>query len=297
MSAATSLVLVFAIVRDIADEGYSSARMYSYISCILALTAMFAPLTGAVLTDIFRNWHATFLFLAVYAFIVFIFANFLLPETRKKAINQRLCNFTSLRVVLKSKVFIAFAMCSTTTMTGLYLYFAIGSILLMQKLEVSSYAFSILFGVNGGFYLLGNYSSSILLNRFGITQLVLFGNFLVLLGAMLMLILNVGFGLNVLSIVICNAIITIGGGLMVGPATSAALEPFADNAGTASGVFGAIQYGLPALLGYVATRTSLGIVNLVSPILMLSVLSFMLVFIVRKQVIVSYEKMVHTINH
>lgn len=285
MSAATSLVLVFAIVRDIADEGNSSARMYSYISCILALTAMFAPLTGAVLTDIFRNWHATFLFLAVYACIVFAFANVFLPETRKKTVNQRLLNFTSLRAVFKSKVFIAYTLCSTTTMTGLYLYFAIGSILLMHKLGVSSYAFSILFGVNGGFYLLGNYSSSILLNRFNITQLVLFGNFLVLLGTILMLISNLGLGLNVLSIVICNAMITIGGGLMVGPATSAALEPFADNAGTASGVFGAIQYGLPALLGYVVTRTSLGIINLAIPILLLCLLSFVLVFIVRHRVI------------
>lgn len=283
LTAATSLVLVFAIVRDIANEGQSSVKMYSYISCILALTAMFAPLTGAVLTDIFRNWHATFLFLAVYAGIVFILVNAFLPETRRKVDSQLFFNFLVLKDIFKSKVFLAYVMCSTTTMTGLYLYFSIGSILLMQKLGVSSYAYSIFFGINGGFYMLGNYCSSLLLNRFGITLIVILGNILVFLGASLMLAVNLSMGLNVISIVAFNIIITLGGGLMVGPATSAALESFGDNAGTASGVFGGIQYGLPALIGYFITRGSLGIVNLAGPIILLSLLSFCLLFVVRRQ--------------
>ncbi|MCR9192738.1 MAG: multidrug effflux MFS transporter [Gammaproteobacteria bacterium] len=278
LSAATTLVVVYAIIRDL-YHGEASAKMYSYVTCILALTAMFAPLLGAILSDYFQAWEATFRFLAVFACFALGVVFFVLPETHAR--QPKLAQIDVVpgehmfKTILTHRVFWTFVMCATTTMTGLFLYFSIGSIILMKQLGISSYGFSILFGLNGCTYFLGNYLSTLCLSKFKISQIVLLGNGFVCLGAVAMLVSNYFLGLSVVSVVCSNLLITLGGGLSVGPATSAALEPFPNHAGTASGIFGAIQYGLPALIGLVVTRFAMtSTLPLAVPILILSLIAF-----------------------
>jgi len=119
------------------------------------------------------------------------------------------------------------------------------------------------------------YVSTLCLSKFKISQIVLLGNSLVCMGTVAMLLSNYFLGLSVICLVCSNLLITLGGGLSVGPATSAALEPFPDHAGTASGIFGAIQYGLPALIGLVVTRFAMtSTLPLAVPILILSLIAF-----------------------
>ncbi|MCH9755650.1 MAG: multidrug effflux MFS transporter [Gammaproteobacteria bacterium] len=280
LSAATGLVVVYAIIRDIYSDN-ESAKMYSYISCILALTAMLAPLIGASIIDYFNNWESTFHFLTFFSAIALLISLIKLPETHQKQSNVQeknpIINQNAYKIILTNPSFWAFTICTTMVMTGLFLYFSIGSILLMKRLGLSSYGYSILFGINACFYLSGNYISSLLLNKLKLIQIILLGNYFVLIGASVMLLLNYFFSLSVLYIVLSNSLITFGGGLVMGPATSGALEPFKAHAGTASGVFGAIQYGLPAFIGLFVTRFEMtSTLPLAGPILILSLTNFYL---------------------
>jgi len=282
LSAATALVVVYAIIRDIYHDN-ESAKMYSYITCILALTAMLAPLLGAVIMDYFNDWESTFYFLTFFSAIALMVSLLKLPEThkgkKKTSVQQinSIINQNAYKIILTSSTFWTFTICTTMVMTGLFLYFSIGSILLMKRLELSSYMYSLLFGLNACFYLSGNYISSLLLNRLKLIQIIFFGNYLVLIGASAMLLSNYCLSFSVLYIVLSNSLITFGGGLVMGPATSETLRPFGNHAGTASGIFGAIQYGLPAFIGLIVTRFEMtSTLPLAGPILALSLLNFYL---------------------
>jgi len=276
LAASTCLVVIYAIIRD-TYYGRASSKMYSYISCVLALTAMLAPFIGAMIMDAFNTWEATFYSLALFALFALIMVSITLPETHIKQVRtkQKTFSIAVIKAVLSNRTFLTYTLSPTITMTGLFLYFSIGSILLMDVLHLSSYDYSLLFGMNACFYFVGNYLSALLLNRLNIKTIVILGNICLFLGPLCMIGLNLVFGLSVVGIVFSNSITTLGGGLLVGPAVSAALEPFEDNAGSASGVLGAIQYGVPALVGYFATRAEFtSTLPLALPILLLSIINF-----------------------
>lgn len=279
LTAGTSLVVVYAIIRDL-YHGNESSKMYSYISCILALTAMFAPLLGATLINYIHTWESTFHFLTLFAGLSFIIALIALPETltsTKQPQTDILPSSNAFKTILTTHTFWTYSICATMVMTGLFLYFSIGSIILMKHLNISSYTFSLLFGLNACFYLSGSYLSSRLLNQFEMKSIVLFGNLFVLIGTSAMLLSNYFMGLNVFYIVLSNSLITLGGGLVMGPATGAALNPFEEYSGTASGMFGAIQYGLPAFISLLVTRFEMtSTLPLAIPILTLSLINFYL---------------------
>jgi MFS transporter, DHA1 family, multidrug resistance protein len=284
LAAATSFVVAYAIIRDL-YSGTQASKIYSYITCILALSAMLAPFAGSLLMRYYHTWESTFYFLACFALITVILACYCLPETRVKQKhlekNSIVMGFSK---IIKQRVFWTYTLCITTVMTGLFLYFSLGSILLMDRLALSSSTYSIVFGMNACFFLMGNYLSSLLLNKISLRKIVVLGNIFVLTGSFCMLLSGQMFGLNVLYIILTNAVITFGGGLMTGPATSAALEPFGVCSGTASGVLGACQYGIPAFIGLFVTRFEINsLLPLAGPILILSCINVYLLIRLKKQ--------------
>lgn len=256
LSSSATLVVCYAIIRDI-SSGRESSKKFSQLSCALAVTPMLAPMLGTILMALFQVWQSTFWFLFAFSIVALIGVYFLVPETKPSSSpietnNKKGLSF--IKIILSNQTFLTYCLSATTTMTGLYIYFSIGSLLLMDRLHLSSVVYSILFGMNGITYLLANYTSSELVKSKSLSSLVMMGNALIFMGASLMLLLTLAFGLNAFCIVTTNLLITMGGGLMTGPATSAALEPFPENTGLASGVFGAVQYGLPAVIVFVVTR-------------------------------------------
>ncbi|MDF1756874.1 MAG: multidrug effflux MFS transporter [Legionellaceae bacterium] len=255
--AATSLVIVFAIVRDIFDD-VQSAKMYSHINSILAITAMLSPLFGAYLIKYFHNWESTFNFLSIFAATTLLVLFFSLPETsslrNRKSRENNILHWVSLKKILMMRVFWTYVMCVAMGMTGLFLYFLIGSVLFLKILKVSSYHYALFFCMNATFYLFGSFASSFLLSRIRIIHIVLIGNIFVFISSITMLIANLFLELSVIHLVVFCATITFGYGIIIGPATGAALAPFKDSAGTAAGVLTAAQYGVPAIIGFVVTR-------------------------------------------
>ena len=255
IAAAGSLVITFAVIRDVFD-GNQSSRMFSYLGSLLAVVPMLAPMFGAWLISWYASWHITFYFLTILAVFALCICYFKLPETSPKPIKMPSLNtiWQNEKSVLQNRTFWTFGMSALTGMTGLFLYFSVASIILIDKLGITPYQFSLLFAFNAGTYLIGNMLSSKLVEKSTSNKLALSGNIIIIHGAILMVALEYLVGLNVSAIVISNAVITFGVGLMIGPATAATLQPFEKLAGTAAGLFGTLQYGGSSLIGLLATR-------------------------------------------
>jgi len=101
------------------------------------------------------------------------------------------------------------------------------------------------------------------------------GSLLIIAGSLMMAGFHFTLGPSVSAIIFSNSFMTIGVGFMIGPATGASLQPFKLLAGTASGLFGTIQYGLPAVLGWAVTRFPISSsLSLALPMLSITLLSF-----------------------
>jgi len=255
LGACGSMVVTFALVNDL-FEGQMAFRIFSYLGCALALTPMLAPMLGVGLMQAFGGWQSCFYFLGAFSAAALIICQFLLPETKPE--DTQIPSFRSLKkdytTVFRHRQFLTYTLMGTTGMTQLYLYFSIGNMLLIHELGLTPLAFSIAFAFNALLYLSANYLSTLIHNEGEPRKLCLAGTYLILFGSLLMGILKMTHGTTVANLIFTNSIMTIGVGLMIGPATGAALAPFKKLSGTASGLFGTLQYGSPALIGLVVTR-------------------------------------------
>lgn len=291
LGACGSLVVTFAVVNDLYDEK-TSFRIFSLIGCALALTPMIAPVVGVGLMYKYGGWEACFYFLGIFSLLAVIYCYFTLPETKPK--HTVIPSFSNLlhnyKEVIQSKRFICYTLFGTTAMAQLYLYFSIGNMLFIHKLGLSPLEFSIIFAFNAVIYLIGNYISTHLQNKVSAYKLTMTGSLFILSGAVFMALIRIAFGLHTFGIIIPNTIMTIGVGIMIGPATGAALQPFKHLAGTASGLFGTIQYGFPALLGLFVTRFPLqSSLSIAIPMMLMATLSITIAMLLQTSISTLYR--------
>ena len=255
LGACGTLVVTFAVVND-SFHGRTSYQMFSLIGCSLALTPMLAPMLGVGLMFFFSSWKACFYFLAVFSSVALAFSYFSLPETRpNNTIVPTLKNFLgNYLFIANNKIFMAYTLAATLALTELYLYFSVGNILLIHELGLSGFDFALIFALNAAVFLAGNAYSTILQKSMSAYRIVMLGAMLIAAGSLVMLGILKFSPMTAAGIVIPNGIMTLGVGLMIGPATGAALQPFKQLAGAAAGLFATIQYSGAALIGFLATR-------------------------------------------
>ena len=253
IGACGALVATFAIIRD-SFETKQTYVMFCLMGGIGALMPMIAPLFGTWLMELTASWRSNFEFLAVFGAFTFCCLVFRLPETKPESNSRRMSSLQSYQKIFRHPSFLIFSFSGLTAMTQLYLYFSVGNFLLIGQLGVSETTYSLLFGLNALVYLLGNALSTLLQRVMDAAGIVSTGVVFVLTGSASMLGLEVRYGLSAEVVVLCNLIMTAGVGIMIGPSTGAAIQPFSQLAGTASGAFGALQYGGAAIVGFLVTR-------------------------------------------
>ncbi len=284
LGACGALVVTFAIVND-TFSGKASFKIFSLIGCSLALAPMLAPLLGVALMKAFGGWKACFYFLGIFGLGTAFFCYFHLPETKPE--NTEIPSVKNLvqnyKKILSTRHFIVFSLFGTTAMAQLYLYFSIGNILYINRLGVTPFGFSLIFGLNALIYLIGNYISIPIQKHISAKRMTTIGSLLIMAGSLMMTGFHFTLGPNIAAIIFANSFMTVGVGFMIGPATGASLQPFKRLAGTASGLFGTIQYGLPALLGWAVTRFPISSsLSLALPMLSITLLSFIVGQLFRK---------------
>lgn len=279
LAACSISVIIFSVVRD--TYSYQrSAKIYSYLNGVLSIVPALAPMFGSFLASYF-GWRSTFIFMAVYAFIVLCLVYAYLPETLKneKVHNKKvtaLYNWQRYRSVLVSKYFIFYAVCCMSAMAGILSYVSYAPIWLIEHLQVSQSIFSVLFGMNAVVSIICCFVAPILIRQLGnvsvvkLSLLFMLGSAMSLLGCDWLLsryeyegiIAALGFMLPI-------SLLSAGLSLLLGPATSMALSQFGDRAATASSLLGFVQMAGASLVVVLIQQSGLQAPLAVSLVLLL----------------------------
>ncbi|CRY53725.1 putative multidrug resistance protein [Yersinia intermedia] len=269
-------VVAFSGVRDRLN-GNEAARAFGFLNGTLNIVPALAPLLGGLLAEAF-GWRAPFWFLALYALLVLILVILFLPETRpadtQPSNGLPIKNYLR---ILRDDRFLTFALVNAGAMGMALTYVSLAPNVLMVGAGLSPLQFSLAFGANGFWIMAVSFFANRIIQKVGRPTCLMTGSLLMALGAVGLL-----FGLTQLSpetqghwLVYMLPVASACAGLafMMGPATSYALEPYANEAGVASALVGFVQMAGGAGLGLLAMalpiepKLSLAIVMLVGCLL------------------------------
>lgn len=244
-------VVAFAIVRDI-SSGRDSARTYSYLNVVVALSPLFAPFIGAYL-DLTWGWRSLFLFLAFLGGMGLMIAMCFIPETlppsKRHALDKRLPQHYW--AIFKHPVFSRYAFCAGAGLAVFFTFFSTSSFILIKCLKISEEQFGFYFAVLGMTMLIGSLLAGQLLKTLSSRKTILIATLLLGLGGISMLAGQLLFGVTLIGYIGPMALMGTAGAFFMGAGTGGALEPFGDRTGTATALLGCLQFLIGSLIGSV----------------------------------------------
>ncbi|UIM98917.1 multidrug effflux MFS transporter [Yersinia ruckeri] len=248
-------VVAFSGVRD-RLSGNEAARAFGFLNGTLNIVPALAPLLGGLLAEAF-GWRAPFWFLVLYAVAVLVLVVLFLPETRPAETQPvKSLPFKNYLRILRDDRFLIFALVNAGAMGMALTYVSLAPNVLMGDAGLSPLQFSLAFGANGFWIMLVSFIANRIIQKIGRPFCLMTGSLLMALGSLGLL-----FGLIQLSAEAQNhwlvymlpvASACAGLAFMMGPATSYALEPYANEAGVASALVGFVQMAGGATLGLLA---------------------------------------------
>ncbi|WP_158826822.1 multidrug effflux MFS transporter [Mucilaginibacter lacusdianchii] len=279
-------VAAVAMVRDLFPIE-ENAKVFALLMLVVGASPMIAPTVGGYVTTAW-GWHAIFLILAIIAVIILLAVIFYLPDryipNRELSLKPGpiLSNFW---LVLKNPQFYTYAFTGAIAFAGLFAYVAGSPLVFMKIYSVSEETYGWIFaGLSIGFigssqvnsWLLKRYSSQQIVPVVLVAQAI-FG-ILFLIGAYLNIL-----GLPGTLVMLFLFLSCIG---LVNPNASAmSIAPFAENAGSASALMGAVQLGLGALASVgVGSFHSLTAIPLAAIMAGSAVLACLVFFVGRKAI-------------
>lgn len=144
-SAGAGNVVARAMVRDL-FEGVAAQRVMAQVQMIFGLAPAVAPVIGGLLLII--HWQAIFVFLALYAVLVMLAAQKLLPETMP--VNKRLPLsahqvLTDYRRVFGDREFLRLATAFGANFAGFFVYVLAAPVFLIRHLGLNEHQFAAMF--------------------------------------------------------------------------------------------------------------------------------------------------------
>ncbi|MCX4029828.1 multidrug effflux MFS transporter [Endozoicomonas sp. SM1973] len=259
VAACCTSVAAFAVVRD-CFSGQQSAIVYSYMLGAINLAPALAPILGSVLIALW-GWQACFYALAIYALAVVMLVNHGLVETKpvfSEPIKHVLTNYWR---IISHNGFQYYSCCCLAAMTMIIAYVTWSPVVLIKEAGFSQLAYAALFALNALWILITSVVAPRLIQKIGphrCTQLGLL--WMAIAGGLMLASYFFGWPLAV-SLMLPVGIASVGFALILGSATSLALNPFAECAGTAAAMLGCVQMVGASLL--VTAMTQLAIPPLV----------------------------------
>jgi MFS transporter, DHA1 family, multidrug resistance protein len=240
-------VIARAIVRDV-HGAQGAAKVLAKIAAAMGLAPMIGPVLGGFLTNLF-GWQACFIVLTCAGGIALFGALFVLQETNAALDSTALSPRQIMRnmgTLLRDPNYMGYALTASGSYAGAFAFISGSSFVFIQVLGVSVQGFGFCFAAGVAGYILGAQIASRLPGGvrtvgWGAVLNIVFGL------AMVMLIL-IGIE-TVATVLIPMVLYMIGMGIILPHAQAGAVGPYPRMAGTASALFGTMQYSIAALLG------------------------------------------------
>jgi DHA1 family bicyclomycin/chloramphenicol resistance-like MFS transporter len=243
------IVIPRAMVRDLTD-GPAAAKMFSQLMLVMGVAPIAAPMLGSLFV-IFADWRLIFVFAAVYGVLAIAAIWFLLPDTLHPDRRTRIGLipvFIRYGGILRERTFITHALTGTFTAAALFAYLAATPQIFIGIYGWSSTQYAILFGVNSFSYIGYSQLTPLLVRRYGIAPVITYAG-LVLLAAALGLTALALHPLGPFAIAAALLVCELGFGLVQPCAMVGAMSRHQAHAGSASALFGTLQYGGGAIAG------------------------------------------------
>ena len=272
LGACSGLVLGRAMVRD-GTSNLEAARMLAILMTAMTITPALAPGIGGYVTA-WVGWRGTFAVLASIGTVVLLIALLILPETNRHRtpLPGIMPMLRSYRTLLGMRVFRGYAVGGCCTSTSLYAFFSASPFLFMDVLhrpvqDVGLYSLCVACGIGFGTFL-----ASRLVRRFGARRLARGGNQLQLLGASLLLLVDLSGMLSVATVVGTMIVTAVGSGVATPNAAASALGANPKTIGAASGLFGSMQFSYGAVCALIVGTWNSGSALPIATVLVCSAL-------------------------
>jgi len=252
LAAASGPVIARAIVRD-RYEGPQAAQIMAILSGAMAVVPLMAPTAGAWLL-ILVSWRATYIALAVFAFLVLLGLRSFeesAPNIREGSIGigRVLKHFST---CLKNRRFVGYQICGTAAFSAILAYLSTVSFFMQDVFALPTQYFGYAFAVTVAGFMVGALLCARIVIHLGINRTLALGTTLSLLGAIGQTLSASFTDPPIILLAGCSFVMFLGVGFTSANATMGALSLFPDHAGSASAVFGFTQSSVAALVGLCA---------------------------------------------
>ena len=262
LGASSGLVIGRAIIRDLYDR-YRAAAMIGLVTTVMVIAPMVAPLLGGVL-DTALGWEWTFIVVAFFAAVVFVWTFFALAETRPDHITGGGIRFmwNESRELLSNMRFVGYVLVCALGTATFFAFLGGGPHLIIGIMARTSAEYGVWFILTSFGFMGGNFVAARLSQRYGIETMVRLGMAFLMLGAILSIVLAALWPDGGPWIVfVPQFLISLGNGIFLPNTIAGAVSVRPQAAGTASGITGFFQMATGALAAQamshvVATSTS-----------------------------------------
>ncbi len=243
------LVTSFALVRDLYSSE-DSAKMYSFLNGAIGISPTFAPILGGHLS-LYFGWQSVFIFLCAIGVVSLLVTKLFITESHPKEKRVKIDHAVFRRYfdILCNRQFLIHAIIAGCAEAVFFCFFSISPFIIIDLHGIPTHEFGYYFAVFGLVIGLGGVLSGKMVEKFGIHSTLGLGILLMLIGGLSMLGWHNLAGPSLKGFLIPMAIACTGAIFLVGGSASAALEPFAPIAGTASAAFGSFEFGISAIVG------------------------------------------------
>ncbi|MGA9211808.1 multidrug effflux MFS transporter [Kaistella sp.] len=240
------VVVARAIVTDVFDRT-KTIKVFSLLALIMGVTPIVAPSIGNALLQI-GTWHSNFIAMGVIGLIILLLVIFFLPETHSN-------NNIEIKGVPKSKYqlfflnrqFVLYTIVASMVYGGLLVFISNSPFLIMEKGGFTGTEYSLIFGAISLGIVMGSYSINYLIKYFNNHLIVKYVSALQVLFALLSVV-SVWLQFPIIVILVFIFLYLFLLGILLPATADLALEPFRNDSGKASAIFGFIQLAVTFII-------------------------------------------------
>lgn len=261
LGATVGLPLARTIIRDVYARD-DAASMIGYVTMVMVLAPMISPYFGAIAADHY-GWPAIFVICIIMGVLALAAVLGLMPETRPASLSSTTSGDVARRSLklLGKRSFMA---ASGTGACASAMFFAFqggAPYLVIDVMGVPNATYALWFMTAPIGYMIGNFASGRYSRQQGIERMIDLGNGVAILATFFALALALVPILHPAALFLPLGIISLANGLLIPNAIAAAISVDVEAAGAASGLAGALQFGLSALassvVAAIVTETTL----------------------------------------
>lgn len=248
--ATSCLSLSRTIIADVSNRE-TTTRIIASITMVMVLAPMASPNIGSFL-DSRYGWPAIFLFCAAFGLVVVATVAGFLPETRPAKLESATFG-TVLRRTLalaRNPAFLRQAGIASFASAAFFIILGATPHIVVNAMQRTPAEFGLWYILLGIGYALGNFT--VTRNGHRMANMMRLGNFLLMLGAAIMIVLALVPVMHPAAVFVPAVLITYGNGLVLPNAMASGIQTDLEAAGAASGLMGFAQMSVGAILSYIA---------------------------------------------